>query len=96
MNIQELLDAFSKLNVDSKRSQVSNLLKETAQIIDALLQQEQISSSIQTIDYKKIQEVKNDPVKEDEVLTMLYSDIWTLRNSLYLLLSVNNNNMNNQ
>ena len=88
MNIQELLDAFSKLNVDSKRSQVSNLLKETAQIIDALLQQEQISSSIQTIDYKKIQEVKNDPVKEDEVLTMLYSDIWTLRNSLYLLLSV--------
>ena len=96
MNIQELLDAFSKLNVDSKRSKVSNLLKETAQIIDALLQQEQISSSIQTIDYKKIQEVKNDPVKEDEVLTMLYSDIWTLRNSLYLLLSVNNNNMNNQ
>ena len=96
MNIQELLNSFSKLSVDSKRSQVSNLLKETAQIIDTLLQQEQIASSIQTIDYKKIQEVKNDPVKEDEVLTMLYNDIWTLRNSLFLLLAVNNSDINNQ
>ena len=98
MDNSKILNSFHQMNVEHKRSEISELVKEIGKIIDALLNSEMIQSNINVTDYEQLKQAQNnvDSIKENEMLTFMYGDLWNLKNSLLVLLALKKNGINNE
>lgn len=89
MNSNEnLIALFKDLDIDDKRNEYSNLLIKMNDILTVMLKELGNEENITVKNYDKN---KDNVLDENEMLTFFYEDLWTIKNKLLLLYSLNKN-----
>lgn len=79
-----LINEYEKLNLEEKRIEINNLMEKSANTIESILKSNGINHDIPIKKYNKTANVKN----EDEMLGLLFDDMWNIKNYLLLLESL--------
>ncbi len=89
MNSNEnLISLFKELDINDKRNEYSNLFIKMNDILTAMLQELGYEENLAVKNYDKN---KDNALDENEILTFFYEDLWTIKNKLLLLYSLNKN-----
>ena len=83
-----LIALFKDLDIDDKRNEYSNLLIKMNDILTVMLKELGNEENITVKNYDKN---KDNFLDENEMLTFFYEDLWTIKNKLLLLYSLNKN-----
>lgn len=83
-----LIALFKDLDIDDKRNEYSNLLIKMNDILTVMLKELGNEENITVKNYDKN---KDNVLDENEMLTFFYEDLWTIKNKLLLLYSLNKN-----
>ena len=90
--IDKLLELYKGLDTNNKRNELSSLIEKINNIINEILKLENEKNIFSVKNYDSINH-KN--MKEEELLSFIYEDIYSLKNNLLLLLTVIINEKNN-
>ena len=89
MNSNEnLISLFKELDINDKRNEYSNLFIKMNDILTSMLQELGYEENLAVKNYDKN---KDNALDENEILTFFYEDLWTIKNKLLLLYSLNKN-----
>lgn len=89
MNSNEnLITLFKDLDIDDKRNEYSNLLIKMNDILTVMLKE---LGNEENITVKNFDKNKHNVLDENEMLAFFYEDLWTIKNKLLLLYSLNKN-----
>ena len=84
----ELMTAYNKLNIDEKKVELINLITKTEKLIEVALHLEGYDNKV---DIKRGDNMES---QESENLSLLYENLWNIKNQLLLLYNVSINNKN--
>lgn len=90
--LNKLIELYNELDKNDKRNELSSLIGKINTIINELLKLENASN---IFDVKNYDTKSQKNMKEEEVLSFIYEDVYSLKNNLLLLLSIMINNKNN-
>lgn len=90
--IEKLISLYNELDTNNKRNELSNLINKINNLINEMLKIEQAENLFQVKNYNLN---SNESMKEDEILSFIYEDIYSLKNNLLLLLTMIVNNKQN-
>ncbi len=84
MDNEELIKAFDELSIENKKKEIINLMVKTEKLIESALLLEGFPVPVEVKRNSEIDESKN--------LSLLYENLWNLKNQLILLYQVSTNN----
>ena len=91
--LNKLIELYNKLDTNDKRNELSSLINKINAIINELLKLENEQNLFNVKNYD-MQNQKN--MKESEVLSFIYEDVYSLKNNLLSLLTLMINNQQNR
>lgn len=83
--LDKLLQLYNELDTNNKRNELSSLIKKINNIVNELLKLENARNLFEVKNYDS-QNQQN--IKEEELLSFIYEDVYSLKNNLLLLLTV--------
>lgn len=90
--IDKLIALYNDLDTNDKRNELSSLINKINNIINEILKMEQEKTFFNVKNYDSN---KNKDMTEEELLSFIYEDIYSLKNNLLLLLTAMINNKKN-
>ncbi len=90
--LDKLIELYDELDKNDKRNELSSLIGKINNIINELLKLENASNIFEVKNYDTNNQGN---MKEEEILSFIYEDVYSLKNNLLLLLSLMINNKNN-
>ena len=90
--LKKLITLYNGLDVNDKRNELSNLINKINAIINEILKLEESENLFKVKNYDSNNQKT---MKEEELLSFIYEDIYSLKNNLLLLLTIIVNDKNN-